>query len=449
MTTSSIDRPFPDVYDLVQFEGIQSKNPLAFKFYNPERIVEGKPMSEHLPFAFAYWHGMRGAGTDMFGEGTFLRPWEDASIPPMENAKNRLRVAFKAMYLLGIKRWCWHDWDLVPFGNSISDFHQNIEDMVPLIKELQAEHGIRCGWTTQNLFSHPMYRKGAATSPDPRVYAHAVAQSTFMLDVGKEIGAEGHVFWGGREGYETLKNTDMGFEQDRLAQFLTTMSDYAASIGFKGNLLIEPKPCEPSTFQYDYSAAVVIDFLRNYDLFGKFGLNLETNHAELAGLSMAHELTVAMQNDALGGVDANQGTANNGWDTDELPWNPMNSLEMFLVMLNHGGMKSGVINFDAKPRRTSTDPTDILRAHIVGMDCMAHGLRAAAFLREEGELARMIEERYSGWHGLFGEQILSGLSVKEIRASAYAHPPVVLPSDQVEVINAMFGRALAMVGANN
>jgi xylose isomerase len=411
------DNPFSEVSCPIRFEGIGNRNPLAFACYNPDAIVQEKPMAQHLPIAGARWH-FNNPLADMFGPGTAIAPWDDGS-DSMENAERKLRAFFYMLYLLDIKYWCWHDCDLVPLGRSLAEFHDNIDVILPTVEELQRLTGIKCGWTTQNLFSHPIFREGAATGGLDS-YAVGFAQTKKMLEVGKRLNALNHVFWGGREGYNHLLATLLGEEQKHLALFLRMAVDYAEKIGFKGQFLIEPKPCEPSAYQYDHSASVVIGFLRAHGLLHHFRLNIETNHATLANLSMFHELMVAMENHMLGGVDVNEGTFGNGWDTDRFLGDPMVAFEIMFPVLLSGGLGSGVFNFDAHRYRSSFAPIDLIHAHILGMDSLAWGLRTAAVVIADGELQEKVNARYASWGSGLGAKIEGGNATAE-EVATYGH----------------------------
>ncbi|HLD33050.1 MAG TPA: xylose isomerase [Candidatus Peribacteraceae bacterium] len=427
--------PFPFLKrQPITFQGIGCKEPFAFSCYNPGEKILGKPMYKHLPMAMAYWHTMRGLLADMFGPGTAVRPWEGPDT--MENAENRLRVAFYFMWMQGIEFWCFHDTDIVPYGKDLKEFHANIDRIVPLILELQKLTGIRCGWVTQNLFSHPMYCKGAATGTHPIVWAHAFAQTRKMLEVGKKIGARNHVFWGGREGYNELLLLLLGLEQKNLARFLQMAVQYKKQIGATVQFLIEPKPKEPTVSQYDMCMMVVYGFLRRWGLASHFKGNIEVNHAQLVDLPMEHELTVAADLGMLGGIDGNQGTFGNGWDTDDFLADPMIALRIMIVVLKNGGLGRGVINWDAKPRRESFMPEDLFRTHTAGMDTLAYGLRAAALLQQEGKLEAAIAERYAPWLSNLGRGIAEGsMAPDAICEAAYAHEPKLgtdIPSSHIE-----------------
>lgn len=413
--------PFPELTGPVQYGGIGCKSPLSFGCYNPTEVLAGKTMAEHLPFAGAKWH-FDNPLADMFGSGTAIAPWDDGS-GTLENAERKLQAFFYMLHLLGIRNWCWHDFDCVPKSSSLPEFLDNLDKIVPMMEKLQALTGIACGWTTQNLFSLPLYREGAATANQLGIYAHAWAQTKKMLEIGKRLGAKNHVFWGGREGYNHLLATMLGAEQAHLANFLGMAVDYANEIGFQGQFLIEPKPCEPSAFQYDHSSSVVIGFLANNGLSGDFKLNIETNHAQLAGFTMMHELIVAQENGMLGGVDVNEGTYGNGWDTDRFLGDPLIAFEIMHPVLKAGGLGSGVFNFDAHRYRASFAPIDLIHAHILGMDSIAWGLRTAAVVVEDGDLETAVQDRYKSWKDELGQKIEAGTaSFDEVATAGYQMP---------------------------
>ncbi len=397
---------FPDVHK-VKYEGPSSTDPLAFRWYNESEMIEGKSMKDHLRFSVAYWHTMRGTGADPFGPGTMLRPWEAAqdSVP---NACNRVRVAFEFMEKLGTPFFCFHDRDVAPEAKSLAETNRNLDAVVRAIKEEMHRTGIKLLWGTANLFSNPRYVHGAATSCNAEAFAFAAAQVKKALEVTKELGGDGYVFWGGREGYQSWWNTDMKRELDHLARFMHLAVDYAKKIGFTGQFYIEPKPKEPTKHQYDFDAAACINFLRAYDLADSFKLNIETNHATLAGHNVEHELDYAGHQGFLGSVDANTGDLLLGWDTDQFPTDVYLTAKIMLLFLKYGGMKKGGVNFDAKVRRESFQPDDLFYAHIGGMDTFAKGLKIAAALRADGQLARMVADRYKSWDAGLGAEIESG-----------------------------------------
>jgi xylose isomerase len=397
---------FPDVPQ-VEYEGPSSRNPLAFRWYNPNEVVEGKTMRDHFRFSVVYWHTFRGTGADPFGSPTMLRPWDDGS-PTLENARKRVEVAFEFFKKLGVPYYAFHDRDVAPEGSSLAETNKHLDDVVKVLKEHQEKTGIKLLWGTANLFSNPRFIHGAATSCNAEVFAYAAAQVKKALEVTLELGGENYVFWGGREGYQNLYNTDMKRELDHLGQFFHMAVNYAKSIGFKGTFLIEPKPKEPTKHQYDSDAAACINFLRSYDLIDYFKLNLETNHATLAGHSMMHEMEYSAAQGCLGSIDANTGDELLGWDTDQFPTNYYLTTQIMLVLLKYGGLAPGGVNFDAKVRRESIEPSDLFHAHIGGMDTFARGLKIAAAIRADGRLKGMLDERYASWNSGLGQEIERG-----------------------------------------
>ena len=398
---------FPEVTEPISFEGPESKNPLAFKYYEAGRMVGDKTMAEHLRFSVAYWHTFCNAGMDPFGQAVFFRPWDEGA-SPMEKAENRARAAFEFFHKLGVNFYCFHDRDLAPEGDNAAASIDNLQKMTKLAAGLQAETGVKLLWGTANLFGHPRYAHGAATNPDPAVFAHAALQVKNAIAATHELGGVNYVFWGGREGYETLLNTDMKREQEQMARFLHMAVDYAKSIGFTGQFLIEPKPKEPTKHQYDFDAATVLGFLREYDLIDYFKINVEANHATLAGHSFEHDLTVASINGKLGSIDANVGDMLLGWDTDQFPTDPILTAKCMLVVLKQGGLAPGGLNFDAKLRRGSLDELDLFHAHIGGMDAFARGLLMAHQIGEDGLLDDFVSRRYAGYDGGMGRSIMEG-----------------------------------------
>ncbi|MGA1238790.1 MAG: xylose isomerase [Limisphaerales bacterium] len=391
----------------IKFEGPDSKNPLAFKHYNPDEIVEGKSMKDHLRFSVVYWHTMRGVGADMFGPGTWNRPWEDGS-NSVSMAVKRASVMFEFCEKLGAPYYAFHDRDVAPEGHSLAESNRNLDKVVKELKKLQNNTGIKLLWGTACLFANPRFMHGAATSCNADVFAYAAAQVKKCLEVTKELDGEGYVFWGGREGYSTLWNTNMKRELDHLAAFLHMAVAYKKSIKFKGQFYIEPKPKEPTKHQYDSDAAACLNFLREYNLMGHLKLNLETNHATLAGHTMQHELEVAGAADALGSIDANTGDLLLGWDTDQFPTDIYLTTQVMLSVLKYGGFTTGGTNFDAKCRRESFDPVDLFHAHIGGMDAFARGLKIAAAIRKDGRLDAFLNDRYSSWDSGIGAKIENG-----------------------------------------
>ena len=397
---------FPEISS-IPFDGPESKNPLAFRYYDADEVVEGRTMLDHLRFSVVYWHTFRGQGSDPFGPGTAVRPWEDGT-DSVENAQNRVRVAFEFIEKLGAPYYAFHDRDVAPEGASLAETNKNLDAVASVLQEEQQRTGIKLLWGTANLFSNPRYMHGAATSPNSEVFAHAAAQVKKALEVTLQLGGEGYVFWGGREGYQNLWNTNMKRELDHLAAFLHMAVDYAKQIGFKGQFYIEPKPKEPTKHQYDSDAAACLNFLRQYDLLDHLKLNLETNHATLAGHTMQHELETAGSVGALGSIDANTGDMLLGWDTDQFPTDIYLTTQCMLSILKYGGLTTGGVNFDAKVRRESFEPIDLFYAHIGGMDAFARGLKIAADIRADGRLEGLLVDRYSSWDGGLGAEIEDG-----------------------------------------
>lgn len=393
----------------ISFEGPKSKNPMAFKHYNPSEIVEGRTMKEHLRFSVVYWHTFRGTMSDPFGAGTAIRPWDDGS-NSVANAQKRARVALDFIQKLGAPYYAFHDRDVAPEGASLKESNKNLDAVVKVLKEEQKRTGVKLLWGTACLFANPRYVHGASTSCNADAFAYGAAQVKKALEVTHELGGEGYVFWGGREGYTTLLNTDIKRELDHLAKFLHMAVDYKKEIGFKGQFYIEPKPKEPTKHQYDSDAAACLNFLREYDLLNDFKLNIETNHATLAGHTMQHELEVAVASNALGSIDANTGDPMLGWDTDQFPTDVYLTTQCMLPILKMGGFTTGGVNFDAKVRRESFEVDDLFLAHIVGMDTFARGLKIAAAIRADGRLADFVKKRYSSWDSGIGAKIEAGKS---------------------------------------
>ncbi|WP_112807528.1 xylose isomerase [Brucella sp.] len=401
----------------IRYEGPDSDNPLAFRHYNPDEIVLGKRLEDHLRFAVAYWHTFAWEGGDPFGGRTFDRPWYKDGL---EAAKLKADVAFEFFSLLGAPFYCFHDADVRPEGNNFAENTKNLEAIVDIFERKQAETGIKLLWGTANLFSHRRYMSGAATNPDPEVFAFAAATVKTCLDSTKRLGGDNYVLWGGREGYETLLNTDLTRELDNMGRFLNLVVEYKHKIGFKGTILIEPKPQEPTKHQYDYDVATVYGFLKRYGLENEVKVNIEQGHAILAGHSFEHELALARSLGILGSIDMNRNDYQSGWDTDQFPNNvPEMALAYYQVLLN-GGLKNGGTNFDAKLRRQSLDPQDLLIGHIGGMDCCARGLKAAAGMLQDGALSKPLDERYAGWSGDFGKTLATGMSLEQIASEVEA-----------------------------
>ena len=410
---------FPGIGN-ISYEGRESDNPLAFKFYQCDRLVGGKTMQQHLRFAVCYWHTFCAKGSDAFGADSQIFPW-DTPKDPMMAARARMDAAFEFFTKLGVPYYCFHDRDMAPEGASVAESERNLATMAAFAKERQDETGMKLLWGTANVFGHPRYMNGAATNPDFAVVTHAAAQVKAALDATVLLGGENYVFWGGREGYSTLLNTDTRRELDHMAHFLELARDYGRSIGFKGHFLIEPKPMEPSKHQYDFDAQTVIGFLRHYGLAGDFKLNVEANHATLAGHSFSHELQMCTDAGLLGSIDANRGDPQNGWDTDQFPTDIYDAVHAMLVVLADGGLKSGGFNFDARVRRESVDLDDIFIGHIGGMDTFARALDVAYRIRENSDLGERKLRRYSSFDSGDGARFEQGemnlASLRDLAAS--------------------------------
>ena len=398
----------------IQFEGKESDNPMAFKYYNPDKIVAGKTMREHFKFAIAYWHTFCGTGADPFGPGTQNFAW-DQSNDPIQAGKDKADAAFEFISKMGFDYFCFHDFDLVAEGVTFSESEKRLNIITDYVKEKKAASGIKLLWGTANCFSNPRYMNGAATNPDFDVVARAGGQIKLALDATIKLGGENYVFWGGREGYMSLLNTDMGRELDHMGQFLTMARDYARAQGFKGNFFIEPKPMEPMKHQYDFDAATAIGFLKEYGLEKDFKMNIEVNHATLAQHTMQHELAVAAKSGMLGSIDANRGDYQNGWDTDQFPNNIQETTEAMLVFLKAGGLQGGGINFDAKIRRNSTDLADVFHAHIGGADTFARGLLIADKIINSSPYEKLRKDRYKSFDSGKGKAFEAGqLSMEDL-----------------------------------
>jgi xylose isomerase len=393
----------------IKYEGPNSKNPLSFKWYDENEIVAGKTMRDHLRFSVVYWHTFRNPLSDPFGVGTAFRPWDDGS-ESVKNAQKRVKVAFEFMEKLGAPYYAFHDRDVAPEGKSLAASNKNLDAVAKVLKAEQQRTGIKLLWGTACLFANPRYMHGAATSCNADAFAYAAAQVKKAIEVTHQLGGEGYTFWGGREGYSTLWNTDIGRELDHLGAFLHMAVDHKKKIGFKGQFYIEPKPKEPTKHQYDSDAAACLNFLRQYKLTSHFKLNLETNHATLAGHEMQHELEVAVAANALGSMDANTGDPMLGWDTDQFPTSVYLTAQCMLSLLKMGGFKTGGVNFDAKVRRESYEPVDLFHAHIGGMDAFARGLKIADAIRADGRLEAFVKNRYRSWDTGIGKKIESGKS---------------------------------------
>ncbi|GAC1532506.1 MAG: xylose isomerase [Sediminibacterium sp.] len=431
MSVITGNKPFFKSIEQIRFEGPESDNPLAFRWYDENRMVGGKTMKEYLRFACAYWHSFCGSGADPFGEPTHLFPWNEKK-DAIERAKDKMDAAFEFITKMNLPYYCFHDVDVVDYTNDVAENERRLQALVEYAKQKQAASGVKLLWGTANLFSHLRYMNGAATNPDFHVLSHAGAQVKAALDATIALNGENYVFWGGREGYMSLLNTDMKREQEHLARFLHTAKDYARRNGFKGTFFIEPKPCEPTKHQYDYDCATVIGFLRQYDLLNDFKLNIEVNHATLAGHTFQHELQVAADHGMLGSMDANRGDNQNGWDTDQFPNNLNDLTEAMLVLLEAGGLQGGGINFDAKIRRNSTDPEDLFHAHIGGMDNFARALVIADTILKQSEYKKIRAERYASFDTGKGKAFKEGkLSLEDLRAYAIEKgEPAVLSGKQ-------------------
>lgn len=406
----------------IKFEGKESKNPLAFRYYDPEKVVYGRKMKDWFKFSMAWWHTLCSESSDPFGGDTKAFEWNHSSSDTVQKAKDKLDAGFEFMQKVGIEYFCFHDIDLVGEGDSIEEYEANLKAIVAYAKEKMATTGIKLLWGTANVFSHKRYMNGASTNPNFDSVSRAAVQVKNALDATIALGGENYVFWGGREGYMSLLNTDMKREKEHLAQFLKMARDYARSKGFKGTFFIEPKPMEPMKHQYDVDAETVIGFLRQHGLDKDFKLNIEVNHATLAGHTFEHDLQAAVDAGLLGSIDANRGDAQNGWDTDQFPIDIYELTQAMLVILKGGGLQGGGTNFDAKTRRNSTDLEDIFIAHIAGMDAFAHALEAAAAILEESPYTSMLKERYSSFDGGKGKEFEDGkLTLEDVVAYAKAN----------------------------
>ena len=390
----------------IKYEGPKSENPFAFKYYDKNRMVAGRTMGEHLKFAMAWWHTLCANGTDMFGVGTADKSFGTSD--PMDLAKAKVYAGFEFMHKLGIDYFCFHDRDIAPEGATLEETNKNLDVIADLIVEQQKKYGIKCLWGTANLFGHPRYMHGAGTAPNADAFAYAAAQIKKAMDLTVRFGGMGYVFWGGREGYETLLNTKMGLEQDNIARLMKMAVAYGDKIGFKGDFYIEPKPKEPTKHQYDFDAATTIAYITKYGLQDRFKLNIEANHATLAGHTFQHELRVARVNGLFGSIDANQGDTLLGWDTDQFPTDIYNATYCMYEVLKQGGFTNGGLNFDSKQRRGSFTLEDTVLAHIAGMDTFALGLLAARKLIDDGRIDKFVEDRYASWTTGIGKSIIEG-----------------------------------------
>lgn len=401
----------------VQYEGVNSGNPFAYKHYNANEVILGKTMAEHLHLAVCYWHTFCWNGNDMFGVGSLDRSWQKVS-DPLEAAKQKAEIAFEFIQKLGVPYYCFHDVDVAPEGNSYAEYVKNFNTIVEILEKKQAETGIKLLWGTANCFSNPRYMSGAATNPNPEIFARAAAQVFNAMNATKRLGGENYVLWGGREGYETLLNTDLRREREQIGRFMQMVVEHKHKIGFNGTLLIEPKPQEPTKHQYDYDVATVYGFLKQFGLEKEIKVNIEANHATLAGHTFQHEIATAAALDILGSIDANRGDPQLGWDTDQFPNSVEENTLVLYEILKAGGLTTGGFNFDAKIRRQSTDPYDLFHGHIGAIDVLALSLKRAAKLLEDNVLENVVEQRYAGWNGALGQQILNGQSSLEALANA-------------------------------
>ncbi|CUU47919.1 xylose isomerase [Clostridium beijerinckii] len=421
----------------INYEGANSKNPYSFKYYNPDEIIGDKAMKEHLRFALSYWHTLTANGADPFGVGTMIRPW-DSETNEMDLAKARMEAAFELMDKLNIEYFCFHDRDIAPEGKTLQETNKDLDEIVELCKSLMKKYNKKLLWGTANCFTNPRYVHGAGTSCNADVFAYAAAQIKKAIEITKELNGENYVFWGGREGYETLLNTDMGLELDNFARLLQMAVDYAKEIGFTGQFLIEPKPKEPTKHQYDFDTATVLGFLKNYNLDKYFKVNIEANHATLAQHTFQHELHFARINNFLGSIDANQGDPLLGWDTDQFPTNIYDATLAMYEILKNGGLAPGGVNFDSKVRRASFEKEDLFLAYIAGMDTFAKGLRVAYKLLENGDLEDFIKEKYSSFTQGIGKEIVEGkVGFKELEAYALNNNPIINKSGRQELLESI------------
>ena len=424
----------------IKYEGPESDNPLAYRWYDENRVVAGKTLKEHLRFAVAYWHSFCGDGGDPFGSPTHIFPWDEKS-DPVERAKDKMDAAFEFITKLNMPYYCFHDVDMVDYGNDLKENERRLKTLVEYAQQKQQESGVKLLWGTANLFSHPRYMNGASTNPDFHVLAHGAAQVKDALDATIALNGENYVFWGGREGYMSLLNTDMKREQEHFARFLHAAKDYARKQGFKGTFFIEPKPAEPTKHQYDFDAATVIGFLRQYDLLDDFKLNLEVNHATLAGHTFQHEMQVASDAGLLGSIDANRGDYQNGWDTDQFPNNINEVTEAMLVLLDGKGLQGGGINFDAKIRRNSTDREDLFYAHVGGADTFARALIIADNILQKSDYRKIREERYASFDSGQGKSFEEGkLTLEDLKAYAVENGEPAKTSGKQEYLENIINR---------
>jgi xylose isomerase len=428
---------FPGVKQ-IKYEGPDSKNPFAFKHYDPKQTVLGKTMAEHLRFAVCYWHTFKGLGGDQFGPGTIIRNYNDSS-DPMKVADMTLEAAFEFFTKLGVSFWCFHDRDIAPEADNLAETNKRLDTIVAKAKKLQADTGVKLLWGTTNAFSHRRFMAGAGTNPSPDVFAYAASQIKKAMEITNELGGQGYVFWGGREGYDTLLNTDIGRELDHLALLLQLAVDHKKKIGFKGQFYIEPKPKEPTKHQYDFDAGNCIAFLQKYNLMQHFKLNIEANHATLAAHDFCHELALSAANGMLGSVDANRGDLLLGWDTDQFPNNIYETAEAMYIILRAGGFTTGGLNFDAHVRRQSIDPEDLFHAHVGAMDVFARGLKIAAKMIEDKTFEKAVQNRYKGWSSDLGKKIeAKKVGFEELEAYTLKNGEPALQSGQQELLENLF-----------
>ncbi|MCH8217944.1 MAG: xylose isomerase [Planctomycetes bacterium] len=437
-----MNKYFPKV-PKIKYEGADSKNPFAFKHYNPRKKVLGKTMADHFRFAVCYWHTFKGLGGDPFGPGTMIRNYNQSD-DPMAVAEMTMEAAFEFFTKLGVNFWCFHDRDIAPEADTLAETNRRLDKIVKLAKSLQRDTGIQLLWGTSNLFSHRRFLAGAATNPSPAVYAYAASQVKKAMEITKELGGKGYTFWGGREGYDTLLNTDLGREMDHMGQFLQMAVEYKKSIRFKGQFYIEPKPKEPTKHQYDCDAGNCHAFLQKYDLVNDFKLNIESNHGTLAGHTFQHELQYCVDNGILGSIDANRGDLMLGWDTDQFPTDIYETTLAMYILLQSGGFTTGGLNFDAKIRRQSIDPEDLFHAHIGAMDAFARGLLNAAKMFRSGKFAKAIAKRYAGWETTLGKKIEKGkIGFAELEAYTHKNGEPKIQSGRQELMENMLNEYIA------
>lgn len=424
----------------IEFEGKDSDNPLAFKYYNADEVIGGKAMKDHLRFAVAYWHTFQGTGSDPFGPGTAQRPW-DSLTDPMDIAKAKVDANFEFCEKLGVPFFCFHDRDIAPEASTLRETNKRLDEIVSIIKEYMKNSSVKLLWGTTNAFSNPRFVHGASTSPNADVFAFAAAQVKKAMEITHELGGQNYVFWGGREGYETLLNTNMKLELDNMGRFLNMAVEYAKEIDFKGQFLIEPKPKEPTKHQYDFDTATVLGFLKTYGLENYFKMNIEANHATLAAHTFQHELHVARINGLFGSIDANQGDLLLGWDTDQFPTNIYDTTLAMYEVLKAGGFTTGGLNFDSKVRRGSFEPIDLFYSHIAGMDSFAKGLKIAYKMVQDKKFDRFVEDRYESYNGGIGSDIVNGkVGFKELEKYALENDQIKNTSGRQELLEAMLNK---------